>query len=146
MTLVKVNGNPVKKAYTNFFDEWLNEWTHFGKDDHSIQTGNAPVNIYETKDAYHLELNTPGLKKEDIKVHSENGLLTISYEQKDETKSEDFKTIRSEFRYHSFKRSFTLSDKIDADLIAGKYEDGILKLTLPKKATAQVSTKQIDIQ
>lgn len=146
MTLVKVNGNPTKKTYTNFFDEWLNEWSNFGRDDQNVQYSNAPVNIHETKGAYHLELNTPGVKKEDIKVQAENGLLTISYEQKEETKNEDYKTIRREFRYHNFKRSFTLSDKIDADKIVGKYEDGILKLFVPKKAEAQLSTRQIDIQ
>lgn len=146
MTLVKVNGSPAKRTYNNFFDEWLNEWTNFGRDDKMEQYYQVPVNIHETKDAYHLEVKTPGLKKEDIKINIEDGLLTISYEQKEETKSEDYKTVRREFKYHSFKRSFTLSDKIDAEHIQGKYEDGILKVLIPKKAEAQVASKQIEIQ
>lgn len=146
MTLVKVNGSPVKKAYSNFLDEWLNEWANFGKDDDTVQYNSVPVNIHETNEAYHLEFSTPGVKKEDIKIKVENGLLTISYEQKEETKSDDYKTVRREFRYNSFKRSFTLSEKINADNIQGKYEDGVLKVYLPKKAEAQAVTKQIDIQ
>ena len=146
MTLLKVNGSPVKKAYDSFLDEWLNEWTRFGKDDETVQYSNVPANIHETKEAYHLELSAPGLKKEDIKINMENGLLTISYEQKEEVKSEDYKTVRREFKYSSFKRSFTLSDKIDADHIQGKYEDGILKVYLPKKAEAQAVARQIAIQ
>ncbi|HRN57064.1 MAG TPA: Hsp20/alpha crystallin family protein [Agriterribacter sp.] len=146
MTLVKVNGSPVRKAYNSFLDEWLNEWTNFGKDDNTVPYNNVPVNIHETNEAYHLELNAPGLKKEDIKIKVENGLLTISYEQKEETKSDDYKTVRREFRYAGFKRSFTLSEKIDSDHIRGKYEDGILKVLVPKKAEAQAVTKEIEIQ
>jgi HSP20 family protein len=76
----------------------------------------------------------------------ENGLLTISYEQKEETQKEDYKTVRREFKYSSFKRSFTLSDKIDPEHIEGKYEEGILKVYLPKKAEAQAVSRQIAIQ
>ena len=146
MTLLKVNGAPVKKTYNGFLDDWFNEWANFGKDDEAIQWKTVPVNIHETKDAYHLELSSPGLKKEDIKINVENDVLSISYEQKEETKSEDYKTVRREFKYNSFKRSFTLNDKIDSGNIQGKYEDGILKVHIPKKAEAQAVSKQIAIQ
>lgn len=146
MTLVKVNNAPLKKTYSSFLDEWLNEWPGFGKDDDTVRTFGVPVNIHETKDAFHLELNAPGLKKEDINITFENRLLTISYEQKEETESEDYKTIRREFRFNSFRRSFTLSDKIDSSGIQGKYEEGILKVYIPKKAEAQSVTQQIEIQ
>ena len=144
MTLLKVNGAPVKKTY-NFLDDWFNEMATLGKDD-SFQWKPVPVNIHETKDAYHLELSAPGLKKEDIKINVENDVLTISYEQKEETKSEDYKTVRREFKYNSFKRSFTLDDKIDSGKIQGKYEDGILKVHIPKKAEAQAVSRQIEIK
>lgn len=146
MTLLKVNSSPVKKAYGSFLDEWLNEWTRFGRDDEAVQYSNVPVNIHETKEAYHLELSAPGLKKEDIKINMENGLLSISHDQKEEAQKEDYKTVRREFKYNSFKRSFTLSDKIDPGHIEGKYEDGILKVYLPKKAEAQAVSRQIAIQ
>ncbi|MFT3751212.1 MAG: Hsp20/alpha crystallin family protein [Agriterribacter sp.] len=146
MTLVKFNGTPVKKSYASLFDEILNDWSGFGNDGSTGKWSSAPVNIHETKDAYHLELSAPGLKKEDIKLNVEDGLLTISYEKKESTTSEDYKTVRREFAYNSFKRSFTLSDKINAGDIQAKYEDGVLKVFVPKKPEAQAVSKQIDIQ
>ncbi len=146
MTFLKVNGAPVKKTYGSFFDELLNDWSTFGSDNAVSKWSNVPVNIHQTKDAYHLEVSAPGLKKEDIKINIEEGLLTISYEKKEETQSDEYKTVRREFSYNSFKRSFTLGDKIDAAGIQGKYEDGVLKVLLPKKPEAQAVSKQIDIQ
>lgn len=146
MTLVKFNGAPVKKSYTSIFDELLNDWSGIGSDGTINKWSQAPVNIHETKDAYHVELSAPGLKKEDIKINVEDGLLTISYEKKENAGSEEYKTVRREFTYNSFRRSFTLNDKVNAADIKGKYEDGVLKVFLPKKPEAQAITKQIDIQ
>jgi HSP20 family protein len=91
-------------------------------------------------------VSAPGLKKEDIKINVEDGLLTVSYEKKEGAGAEEYKTVRREFGYHSFKRTFTLGDKINAADIQAKYEDGILKVLVPKKAEAQAVSKQIDIQ
>jgi len=112
MTLVKVNNN-VPRPFTSLVDELFNELPVFGKG----WNGEAfpPVNINETADAYHVELSAPGRNKEDFKVNIENGLLTISYEKKEETKTEEFKSVRREFSYRSFKRSFSIDDKVDAE-------------------------------
>lgn len=140
MTLVK--NNP---QFVNLFDEFFHQFpANWGRDTHGSL--NAPaVNIHETDDAYHLELNAPGRNKEDFKVHVENGLLTISYEQKENAEQKGYKTIRKEFVYRSFKRSFSLDEKINADSIQAKYENGVLKLYLPKKEEVKVSPKQINI-
>ena len=143
MTLVKVN-NAAQKNFSNFVDEFFNNVpTAWGRDS---QLNFPPVNIHETAEAYHLELNAPGRNKEDFKVTVENGLLTVSFEKKEESKTQEYKTIRKEFSYKSFKRSFNLDDKIEADGVQAKYENGVLKLLLPKKAQAAESTKQISIQ
>jgi HSP20 family protein len=144
MTLVKVNNTAGHKGFSNFFDEFLSEFpAAWGREGNSAF---PPVNIHETTDAYHLELNAPGRSKEDFKLLVENGLLTISFDKKEETKSEDYKTIRKEFSYKSFKRSFNLDDRIDANGVQAKYENGVLKLFLPKKEQAKESAKQIAIQ
>ena len=108
--------------------------------------GFPPVNIHETAEAYHLELSAPGRNKEDFKLSLDNGQLTIGFEKKEETRTEEYKTIRKEFSFRSFKRTFNLDDRIDADGIQAKYENGVLKLYLPKKEQAKESTKQITIQ
>jgi HSP20 family protein len=142
MTLLKVNNTPVQKGFNNLFDEFFNEFPAFtGKEN----WGSVPVNIHETKDAFHLELNAPGRSKEDFKLSIENGLLTISFEKKEENKTEDYKTVRKEFSYRSFKRSFNLDEQIDTNNIQAKYENGLLKLLLPKKEQIKENAKQINI-
>lgn len=145
MQLLKVNNNPVQKSISNEFDEFFNEFPAFaGKEWNNWNF--PPVNIHDTANAYHLELSVPGRAKEDFKINVENGLLTISFEKKEETKQEDYKTIRREFSYRNFKRSFNLDDSIDANNIQAKYENGLLKLLIPKKEQEKTSSKQITIE
>jgi HSP20 family protein len=144
MTLVKVNNN-VPRPFTNLVDELLNEFPAFGRGWNNESFNFPPVNINETPEAYHLELSVPGRTKEDFKVNVENGLLTISFEKKEENKSEDFKTVRREFSFRSFKRSFSIDENVDAESIQAKYENGLLKLLLPKKEQAKQSSRQINI-
>jgi HSP20 family protein len=141
MTLVKHNTTP----FNNLFDELFNSFpATWGKDAQQAYAV-VPVNIHETNEGYHVELNAPGRNKEDFKVNVENGLLTISYEKKENTEQKDYKTIRREFSFRSFKRSFTLDEKINADAIQARYENGVLKLYLPKKEEVKVSPKEITI-
>ena len=143
MTLVKLNNHLGQKSFSSFVDEFFQELPgSLGKDWNS---GFPPVNIHETKDAYHLELNAPGRNKEDFSINVDNGLLTVGFEKKEETKTEDYKTIRKEFSYKTFKRSFNLDERIDGSAIQAKYENGVLKLYLPKKEQAKESAKQIQI-
>jgi HSP20 family protein len=79
-------------------------------------------------------------------VNVEKGLLTISYDKKEESKSEDYKTIRREFGHRSFKRTFTVADQINVEAIQAKYENGILKLFLPKKEQVKENPKQVVVQ
>jgi len=142
MTFVTSNYKPARN-FNNFFGELLNDLPGF-----TTSNGNSfpPVNIIETADAYHLELNAPGRSKEDFKVVADNDLLTISYEKKEEAKAEGVKAVRREFSFQSFKRSFSLDSKIDAAGVQAKYENGLLKLLLPKKADTKEAVKEITIQ
>lgn len=140
-TLVKRN----YRTFDNLFDEFFNSPSVWGKENN----WNVPaVNIHENKDGFHLELVAPGLKKEDFKVNLDKGLLTVSYEKKTETESEnsDYKTHRREFSVTSFKRSFRVEDVVNSEAIQAKYEDGVLKLYLPKKEEVKALPKEINIQ
>lgn len=106
----------------------------------------VPVNILETEKSYELHVVAPGLKKEDFKLGIEKNILTISFEHKDENKDQkDAKWIRSEYRIRSFKRSFTLNEKVDANAISAKYADGVLVIALPKKENAAPETQEIPV-
>lgn len=141
MTLVKHNTAPFNSLFDELFNSFPASW---GRDNNQVYAS-VPVNIHETNEGFHLELNAPGRNKEDFKVNVENGLLTISYEKKESQEQKDYKTIRREFSYRSFKRSFTIDEKINADGIQARYENGVLKLYLPKKEEVKVSPKEISI-
>ena len=147
MTLVKFNNRPLAKTIDNLFDELIGNFPATWNSELKNHSFNSPaVNIHETDDAYHLELNVPGRNKEDFSINVEQGVLTVGFEKKEENKTEGYKTIRREFSYQSFKRSFNLDENIDSDNIQAKYENGVLKLFLPKKEQQKPSTKQINVQ
>lgn len=141
--MIKVN-NPVQRNINSIFDELFNELPAFGRNINNLFS--PAVNSVENNEAYHLELMAPGRNKEDFSVTVEKDLLTISYTAKEETKAEGLKSVRKEFSLQSFKRNFNLDEKINAEGIQAKYENGILKLFLPKKAEVTQPTKSINIQ
>jgi HSP20 family protein len=142
MTLVKVNNRPFGHLFHDFLNDFPTIAKSFGQDAFQF----PETNIHETPDAYHLELNVPGRSREDFKIQVEQGLLNISFEKKEEAPaSEDYKTIRREFAYKSFKRSFSIDNSIDPNGIQAKYENGLLKLLLPKKEEVKQGARQINI-
>lgn len=102
-----------------------------------------PVNIRETDNSYEVELSAPGKKKEDFNINVENDLLTISSQSSKDNTEEDGKYTRKEFSFSAFQRSFTLPETVKDDDIKATYEDGILKISLPKKEEALPKPKRI---
>jgi HSP20 family protein len=121
--------NFIEKA----FNDLLNDFPATAKNSWA-QT--PAVNIVESPENFRLEVAAPGLAKENFEVKVENELLTISA-QKEVSKEENGKYTRREFGYFGFKRSFVLPDTVNADEIAATYENGILNVTLAKKAEAK---------
>ncbi|GMV78527.1 MAG: heat-shock protein [Chitinophagaceae bacterium] len=141
MTLVK----HYPQSINNLFDEFFNlpnVWNGEPTENYFMPA----VNVHETTEGYHVELNVPGRNKEDFKINLDNNILTVSFEKKESKEQKEYKTIRREFSYQSFKRSFTLDEKVNAENIQAKYDNGILKLFVPKKEEVKVLPKQITIQ
>lgn len=129
----------------NVFDNMLsNKWDRVFTDDNWSNV-TAPVNITETDKAYHLDLVAPGLNKEDFTIDIEKDVMTISFQHKEESKETTDKVIRNEYKFRSFKRSFTLTDKIDAAAVTASYTNGILKVVLPKTEQKENTTKKVEI-
>ncbi|NND88559.1 MAG: Hsp20/alpha crystallin family protein [Flavobacteriaceae bacterium] len=104
------------------------------------------VNIKETADAFLVEMAVPGMKKSDFQLDLDNQELSISTESKHEHEEENDQYTRREFGYSSFKRTFTLPESVDDEKIEARYEDGILKIDLPKKEEAKRKpVKKIEI-
>lgn len=127
-------------------DVFQNGWNQVLNNDHVFQ-GNVPVNIQETDKAYELQVVAPGLKKEDFKVNVDKNLLHISFEQKEENKEQkpEGKWLRNEYRFRSFKRSFTLNEKINTAAVSARYADGILYVSLQKKELTEQPTQEIAV-
>ena len=102
------------------------------------QFASPAVNIKETGKEFEIEVAAPGMTKDDFKIHVNNDEeLVIALERKSEKESKDEKEgtyLRREFSYASYHQSFTLPENIDVDGIGAKMQDGVLKITLPKKA------------
>lgn len=110
-------------------------------------SNNIPaVNIKENEKEFKVEVAAPGLKKEDFRITVEDGLINISAEQektkeeKKEENNEDY--TMKEYNYNSFSRSFALPDNVREDDINAGYENGILKLNLPKKTELSKDSKK----
>ena len=95
------------------------------------------VNIVQSDDDYTIELAAPGLTKNQFNIQLDNNQLTISAELEAADDSTDGTWNRREFSYTNFKRSFHISEEIDQDSIAAKYQYGILSIVLNKKEEAK---------
>lgn len=100
------------------------------------------TNISEDEKSFKIEMAAPGLERKDFKVETQDGTLTISSEKEKESKEENENYRRREFSYSSFSRSFQLPENSLPDKIEAKYEDGILRLTLPKKEKTEMKHRK----
>jgi HSP20 family protein len=150
MTHIKFNQSPVPRTFGGLVEDILNGgFNKLVKDDFLTSdffTTYPPVNIVETPEAFLLEVAAPGFSKEDFKISAAEKTISISAEKKEAVKNESDKQVRREFNFKSFKRSFSISDVVDANKINAKYENGILKVTLGKKENNQDSPKEIVVE
>ena len=103
------------------------------------------TDVIDTGDAFKLESELPGFKKEDIKIDIENDCMTISAERKTDNKEEKDNYVKRERYYGSFSRSFDVSG-INVDGIEAAYNDGVLTVTLPKKAAEIPASRRLEIK
>lgn len=94
------------------------------------------ANVSETKNEYRLSLAAPGLKKDDFRIGRDGNMLVISAEKDEEKEDTQENYGRIEYNYSSFIRRFSIPETVDMEKIDAVYEDGILKVLLPKKEEA----------
>ena len=103
------------------------------------------VDVKENTDGYEVHAELPGMKKEDIHVHIDGPVVSISAERKQEKEVRDGeRVLRTERYFGKVSRSFQLGQDIDEAKAAARFTDGVLELTLPKKAEAQARRLTID--
>lgn len=148
MSLIRRTENfPVwPNVLNDFFNrDWL-DWNNRNFSD--TNTTLPAVNIAETADCFEVELAAPGFDKADFKIEVNNNVLIVSSEKRVEKETkENQQFTRREFSYQSFSRSFTLPETVEEDKISARYDEGILKVNIPKKDEAKTKpVKAIEIQ
>lgn len=147
MSLIKWHGG-VDDAFPTL-PSLLEDFFGKGGDERHFMSGvRLPaVNIKEEDDKFVISLAIPGVSKEDCKIEVENGMLTVSASTKSEKRDEEKgKYSRYEYSVSSFSRSFSLPTNADAEHIAAKYDNGELKITLPKKEKSLPEGREITIE
>lgn len=136
MTLTKWRGLRPESTDFRSADHFFNDryrqlidWDRMDGDNLTIPA----TNVREEEDQYFLEIATPGYKKDDFDITVNNQILTISAERKVSGKESDHSFTRREFQYNGFTRNFTLPEYAEEEYIKAKYEDGILKIDIPRQ-------------
>ncbi len=146
MTLVKrTNDNWLPSVFDDMFKtDWLGGTSNVN----NIGVSIPAVNIRETEDDFKVDVAAPGKSKEDFSIELDNDMLTIAATSKEdkETAENTEKTgkyTRKEFSYETFKRAFSLPETVDSQKISASYENGVLKIAIPKREEAKVQPKRL---
>ena len=144
MTLMRFS-NQYPSLFDRFFDNDLFDWS--SRNYSNTNTTLPSVNIKESNENFEVEVAAPGFTKDDFKIELNHDLLRVSSEKEieSETKEGQHFSLR-EFSYQSFSRSFSLPNTADSERIGAKYENGILRIMIPKKEEAKPKpARQISI-
>ena len=148
MSIVKRN-NRSYSTLPSIWDNFLNrDVFNWGNNFTNAENSMPAVNIIETPENFLVEMAAPGMEKKDFKIELDGNALTISSEKQDEREENEGESYnRKEFSYQSFYRTFHLpKEVVDADKINAKYENGLLRLLIPKRDEAkQKPARLIDI-
>lgn len=134
----------LKKGFKDF-DSFLD---NFIEDRGSlIKTDFTPsVNTREGENAYHVEVDLPGVKKDDINVDVKDNIVTISGERKTKKEVKEEEYYKVESSYGKFERSFTLPENVDVENIHAESQDGVLEVVIPKLSKAESQAKKIEVK
>ena len=127
--------NIIKRTnYPIMFDEFFNDF--FNVKPMSI----PPHNIMETENDFQIEFSVPGSNKKDFEIEVENDNIKIIKKKEDSDTSNSYS--RQEFNYSFFEKSFYLPESIDQTKISSKYDNGILRISLPKKSEVIIQNQR----
>ena len=139
-------GEALPTVFNDFFKPW-DKWFDTNGGSLAQMLTIPAVNISEKQDRYEISLAAPGMKKDDFDIDVEGNMLTISAETEQQKEEKEQKHTRREFNYTSFSRSFTLPEGVVRDRIDATYENGLLRLVLPKTEEAKKpASKHISVK
>ncbi|MCM4154573.1 Hsp20/alpha crystallin family protein [Gramella sp. AN32] len=145
MSLIKRNENQTGWLPSVFDDMFRTDWLGDNAVMNNIGRNVPAVNIHENDDSFEVEVAAPGKTKKDFDIEVENNILTISSEDKEEKETTDNngRCTRREFSYSNFRRVFTLPNIVESEKINATYNDGVLKISVPKREEAKAKPKRL---
>ena len=148
MTLIRLNEGyvPMRGRYHwNNMDRFVNTVFNQSAEEQQVDFV-PPVNILEGEKSFTIQMAIPGIRKEDLSIQIENGILKISNENQTEHEESSMRLIRQEIRSGRFNRHFRLSRWVDQEKINAQLTDGILVIEILKKEEAIAKpARQIEI-
>ncbi|NTW54190.1 MAG: Hsp20/alpha crystallin family protein [Chlorobaculum sp.] len=139
---LKLYGKDPLKMFEDVFNERL---TPFISSMGSMMTPTFKVDISEDEKAVYLSADIPGVKKEDVKVTMEDNIISICAERCQEEEEKKKNYHRVERSWGSLSRSFTIGDNVDSENITATYDNGVLKIVVPKKEPEEKKSKEIAV-
>jgi HSP20 family protein len=135
--------NDFRTLQSRFFEPFFGRF-NFMDDALTSGTWAPPVDVAEDSEKIHVKVEVPGMEEKDLRIHYEDGLLTVSGERQFERK-DDQNYHRIERAYGSFVRTFSLPRSVDAAAITASYRNGVLEISIPKKEEAKPKQIQINV-
>lgn len=143
MTLIRFEPLRELDSFTNQIERYFNDFSS----SFERRAISPSVDVYEYEDNLVVEIEAPGIKKEDMKITLEDNILTVEGEKKHHiNENENIKCFRAERTFGGFKRSFTLPVDVDPDQTKAKFEDGVLIINLQKVDVTQTKEKSIELK
>ena len=142
MTLIRFEPMKEFDRFTDQIEKFFNTGTSAFAENKIV----PEIDIYETESSLVVEVETPGVKKEDLKLTLEDNILKIEGEKKAAERNDSIKNFRRERSFGNFKRSFTLPVDVNPDKVNAKFENGVLIITLAKFDAKSVNEKTIELK
>jgi HSP20 family protein len=136
------NVNTLQDQFNRLFESSL---SNRGTEATTLTTWAPAVDIYETENELVLKADLPDINEKDLDVRVENNMLSIRGERKFETSVKEDNYLRIERSYGSFSRSFSLPNTVSTDAVRAEYRNGVLTVSLPKRAEAKPKQVKVNI-
>ena len=135
----------IDDAFDRFFAESMRRWPQAGSERRTAQEWAPAADVSETDGEYLIKADLPEVRKEDVSVTVQDGVLTLSGERRQEKHAENEKLHRVERVYGSFARRFALPEDADEQGIRAESRDGVILIHIPKQKVVQPEPRQIEI-
>jgi HSP20 family protein len=137
----------VDDVFDRFFSDAVRRWARPGAENAPAGYAWAPAaDVSETETEYLIKAELPEVRKEDVNITVQDGMLSLSGERKQEKTEENEKTHRVERFYGSFSRRFALPENVDEEGIRAEGRDGVITIRIPKQKLVTPQPRQIQIQ